>query len=241
MVALRARILCLRRPAGVLRVEMKTLPVKMKMRLIKDAQASKQANACLRTRLRRPGGAKRFAATARRLIEYGCCKGVQGPSSGLLNLNLCVRRPDVLGVEMKTLPVKPHSGPPITGASIAPAATRVYTPHEFRTSGSKTPGGAGHSDTHTRGTSTLSHTGREHNHSQHTNTQTVTPSTRHNHRPRPRPNRCTCTTRYRSKTPGRSRDTHTVSQSVHISTSYLKTSHTSESASVGGRGASRVP
>ena len=196
----------------------------MKMRLIKDAQASKQANACLRTRLRRPGGAKRFAATARRLIEYGCCKGVQGPSSGLLNLNLCVRRPDVLGVEMKTLPVKPHSGPPITGASIAPAATRVYTPHEFRTSGSKTPGGAGHSDTHTRGTSTLSHTGRE-----------------HNHRPRPRPNRCTCTTQYRSKTPGRSRDTHTVSQSVHISTSYLKTSHTSESASVGGRGASRVP
>ena len=223
-MALRARILCLRRPAGVLRVEMKTLPVKMKMRLIKDAQASKQANACLRTRLRRPGGAKRFAATARRLIEYGCCKGVQGPSSGLLNLNLCVRRPDVLGVEMKTLPVKPHSGPPITGASIAPAATRVYTPHEFRTSGSKTPGGAGHSDTHTRGTSTLSHTGRE-----------------HNHRPRPRPNRCTCTTQYRSKTPGRSRDTHTVSQSVHICTSYLKTSHTSESASVGrGHGASGV-
>ena len=191
-MALRARILCLRRPAGVLRVEMKTLPVKMKMRLIKDAQASKQANACLRTRLRRPGGAKRFAATARRLIEYGCCKGVQGPSSGLLNLNLCVRRPDVLGVEMKTLPVKPHSGPPITGASIAPAATRVYTPHEFRTSGSKTPGGAGHSDTHTRGTSTLSHTGRE-----------------HNHRPRPRPNRCTCTTQYTvQKHPGGA-ETHT--------------------------------
>ena len=67
-------------------------------------------------------------------------------------------RPDVLGVEMKTLPVKPHSGPPITGASIAPAATRVYTPHEFRTSGSKTPGGSrAQRHTHTRDEHIVAH------------------------------------------------------------------------------------
>jgi hypothetical protein len=35
-------------------------------------------------------------ASARRLIEYGCCKGVQGPSSGV-EVSLCVRRSGVLG------------------------------------------------------------------------------------------------------------------------------------------------
>ena len=44
---------------------------------------------------------KRYEATglsvkARWLIEYGCCKGVQGPSSGL-KFHLCVRRSGVLG------------------------------------------------------------------------------------------------------------------------------------------------
>ena len=53
----------------------------MKMRLIKVARA----------RLRRPGGAKPFGfrGPAWRLIEYGCCKGVQGPSSGVELAPVC--------------------------------------------------------------------------------------------------------------------------------------------------------
>ena len=39
-------------------------------------------------------------------VLYGCCKGVQGPSSGVEFASVCVRRSGDLGVEMQTLPVK---------------------------------------------------------------------------------------------------------------------------------------
>ena len=43
--------------------------------------------------------------TVRVKIEYGCCKGVQGPSSGV-EVSLCVRRSGVLGCRYGNFAVK---------------------------------------------------------------------------------------------------------------------------------------
>ena len=72
-----------------------------KMRLIKVRRVE-----CGRTGLPFKCGKR----PARRLIEMAEVRGSRGPRAEL-NLHLCVRRSGVLGVEMKTLPVK--TSPPI--------------------------------------------------------------------------------------------------------------------------------
>ena len=57
------------------------------------------------------------------LIEYGCCKGVQGPSTAVLKFHLCVHRSGVLGCRNENFAV--NAGVHWARRAYAPTRRRI--------------------------------------------------------------------------------------------------------------------